>query len=289
VSLRLMAVHAHPDDESSKGSATMAMLLHRGVEVMVVSCTGGERGDILNEAVASDPLAHRDLPGLRRREMAEAQRIVGFQHRWLGYTDSGMAREDGTLPPASFASVPVETSAAVLVRLVRAFKPHVITTYDENGGYPHPDHIRSHVIAVEAYEAAGDPTRYPDAGEPWDVSKLYYDESFSSEKIEALGAWVGEHMPGSPQAALFEEMRSFRGRRESRATTHVGVSGFFDVRDRALRAHASQVAPETPYFFWPNEINEAAWPHEDYMLAASRVATSIPETDLFAGVTEETR
>src|SRR4051794_3803101 len=107
-----MAVHAHPDDESSKGAGTYASYVRRGDDVMVVSCTGGERGDVLNEQLAPDALAmaSRDLPGLRRREMAAAQAVLGIQHRWLGYVDSGMAREDGTLPPNSFAAIPLEIS-----------------------------------------------------------------------------------------------------------------------------------------------------------------------------------
>ncbi|MBW8872879.1 MAG: PIG-L family deacetylase, partial [Leifsonia sp.] len=166
-----MAVHAHPDDESSKGAGTYASYVRRGDDVMVVSCTGGERGDVLNERLAPDALAmaSRDLPGLRRREMAAAQAVLGIQHRWLGYVDSGMAREDGTLPPNSFASIPLEISVAPLVKLIRSFRPHVLVTYDENGGYPHPDHIRAHQVGVEAYRAAADPSRYPELGAPWQV------------------------------------------------------------------------------------------------------------------------
>jgi mycothiol S-conjugate amidase len=146
--LRLMAVHAHPDDESSKGAASMARYVRDGVEVLVVTCTGGERGDVLNPALAEDAAVLADLPAVRRAEMAEAARILGVRQTWLGFVDSGLpeADEHGVTPPlpeGCFAVAPLDEATEPLVRLVREFRPHVMTTYDENGGYPHPDHIRS--------------------------------------------------------------------------------------------------------------------------------------------------
>jgi mycothiol S-conjugate amidase len=284
VTQRLMAVHAHPDDESSKGAATYAYYTSIGAEVMVVSCTGGERGEILNEAVESVPMARRDLSGLRRLEMAAAQQALGIDHRWLGYVDSGMAREDGTVPVNSFADIPVATSTEPLVRLVRSFKPHVMITYDENGGYPHPDHIRSHVIGVEAYKAAGDADRYPDAGAPWQVSKLYYDRVFNSRRMKTMFDKLVELQPESPLIEQLSEMQRWFRDEPYVATTQVPVGEFFGARDDALRAHASQVSPTSPFFFWPNDIQQLAWPFEDYQLVDSKVETSLPETDLFAGI-----
>jgi mycothiol S-conjugate amidase len=279
-----MAVHAHPDDESSKGAATYAYYSSLGDEVMVVSCTGGERGDILNDELPDLAMARRDLPGLRRREMAAAQAVMGIQHRWLGYADSGMAREDGTLPVNSFASIPVEISAEPLVRLVRDFKPHVMVTYDENGGYPHPDHIRAHVIGVEAYGAAGDPARYPEAGEPWQVSKLYYDRILNSTRLNAVYEALLAARPDSPLIERMREMRGWMGERDFEATTRIPAGDFFEARDRALRSHASQVAPDSAFFFWPNDVQRQAWPTEDFQLIDSKVETQMPETDLFAGI-----
>jgi mycothiol S-conjugate amidase len=120
MTMRLLAVHAHPDDESSKGAATLAYYRSLGAEVMVVSCTGGERGDLQNPGLAGVAMIERDLPGYRRLEMAAAQEILDIEHRWLGYQDSGMARDDGTVPPASFADIPLEVSTGVLVRIVRS-------------------------------------------------------------------------------------------------------------------------------------------------------------------------
>ncbi|MCX7521862.1 mycothiol conjugate amidase Mca [Microbacterium sp. STN6] len=279
-----MAVHAHPDDESSKGAATYAYYRSRGAEVMVVTCTGGERGDVLNEGLAERAMAERDLPGLRRREMAAAQAVMGIEQRWLGYMDSGMPRDDGTVPAGSFAAIPVEISAEPLVRLVRSFRPHVMVTYDENGGYPHPDHIRSHVVGVEAYRAAADPERYPEQGPAWQVSKLYYDQILNPKRMLSVYEALKRAEPESSLLSRLEEMKGWMAERPFLGTSQVPVGDHLDARDAALRSHASQVAPDSPFFFWPNRVQREAWPYEDYQLIDSKVETRMPETDLFAGI-----
>ena len=171
--LRLMAVHAHPDDESSKGAATMAKYVAEGVEVMVVTCTGGERGDILNPAM--DRAEVRDRIGdVRRDEMATAADILGVGHRWLGFIDSGLPEGDPLppLPEGCFASIPMDEPVAELVKVIREFRPHVMTTYDENGGYPHPDHIRCHQVSVAAFGAAAGRDGDPGAGGAWPGGEL---------------------------------------------------------------------------------------------------------------------
>src|SRR5580698_9862674 len=152
--LRLMAVHAHPDDESSKGAATMARYVREGAQVLVCTLTGGERGDILNPAM-DRPEIKADIAAVRRAEMARAREILGVEQRFLGFTDSGLPEGDPKppLPEGCFGLVPLAAAAAPLVRLVRDFRPHVILTYDKTGGYPHPDHIKAHQVAVEAFEA----------------------------------------------------------------------------------------------------------------------------------------
>ena len=161
MTLRLLSVHAHPDDESSKGAATLARYAAEGVDVLVATCTGGERGDILNPAVDTAE-TRAGLPAIRRREMAAAARILGVRQRFLGLVDSGL-REP--LPEGCFAALPLAEAAAPLVAVIREFRPHVVITYDESGGYPHPDHIRTHEVTVEAFSAAADPARYPGAGD----------------------------------------------------------------------------------------------------------------------------
>jgi mycothiol S-conjugate amidase len=292
--LRLMAVHAHPDDESSKGAATMAKYVREGVEVMVATATGGERGSILNPAM-DRPEVLANLPEVRRQEMARAREILSVEQRFLGFVDSGLPEGDPKppLPEGSFALVPLHEAAAPLVRLVRDFRPHVLLTYDENGGYPHPDHIKTHQIAVEAFEAAADPERYPEAGgEPWQPLKMYYFISFHQAKYVAMHAELVRRGLESPYSKIFAEWeerarkRLERGDRPLDITTRIAVADYFQVRDEALLAHATQIDPNSSWFACPRDVERVAWPTEDYHLARSLVDTELPEDDLFAGIRE---
>ncbi|MDM4763397.1 mycothiol conjugate amidase Mca [Galbitalea sp. SE-J8] len=293
MTLRLLAVHAHPDDESSKGAATYAHYARRGVRVLVVSCTGGEAGDILNPglAPAARVRAERDMAGHRRTEMAEAQRILGIEHRWLGYRDSGLPGEGEGVRADSFAGIPVEISGRALVRVVREFRPHVLVSYDENGGYPHPDHIRAHEIAVWANAVAADAAALLGSGAPWATPKHYYDRIFSLDRTRAVSDGLHAADPADGRIAQLDEMLAWRELRDAAggrpATTRVPCAAEFDIRDAALRAHASQVAPDDPWFFWPNDVQRRVWPTEDFELVSSTVPTSVPETDLFAGIVDD--
>jgi mycothiol S-conjugate amidase len=282
-----MAVHAHPDDESSKGAGTYARYVAAGAQVLVVSCTGGERGDIQNESLVEKAMADRDMAGLRRIEMAKAQAAVGFDHVWLGYQDSGLPEGDEVVPAGSFSLIPLEISAEPLVRIIRRFRPQVVITYDETGGYPHPDHIRTHEISLYAIEAAADSRRYPAAGEPWQVSKIYYDRSFNLPKLEALWETVRSMDLNEETLEFMGQMRERMKDQPDLATTHVDVGDYLEVRDTALKAHASQVDPNSRFFFWPNDSIREVWPYEDYQLASSLVDTVTPESDLFAGIPED--
>lgn len=284
--LRLLAVHAHPDDESSKGAATYARYRSRGAGVMVVSCTGGERGGVLNPALDPRTHADRDMGGFRRLEMGRARKVLGIEHRWLGYSDSGLPPEGVPVPSNSFAAIPAEISVRPLVRIIRDFKPHVLITYDENGGYPHPDHIRTHEISVLAFDAAADPERYPGTGAPWQISKLYYDRIFNADRVNAVYEAMSHLDPPHPGLAGFAELVEWMRERRHRVTTRVPCGEFFDVRDEALRCHASQVAPDDRFFFWPNELQRNAWPFEDFELVRTLVDTDLPEDDLFAGIAD---
>jgi mycothiol S-conjugate amidase len=281
-------VHAHPDDESSKGAATMARYVAEGVEVMVVSCTGGERGDILNPALQGSSEIARDIAEYRRHEMARAAEELGVRHRWLGFVDSGLPEGD-PLPPlpfGCFALRPLAVAAAPLVRLVREFRPHVMTTYDENGGYPHPDHIMCHRVSVEAFEAAGDPARYPDTGRPWQPLKLYYDRGFSRTRVEAFHqALLAEGL----ESPFGEWLERWEDREDPPVTTRVACADWFEVRDRALLAHATQIDPQGWWFSIPRDLQRRVWPTEDFQLVRSHVPADTPEDDLFAGVRERVR
>jgi mycothiol S-conjugate amidase len=287
--LRLMAVHAHPDDESSKGAATVARYVREGVDVLVVTCTGGERGSVLNPKMDRPEVAE-NIHEIRRLEMDRAREILGVRQEWLGFVDSGLPEGDPLppLPDGCFGLVDPQTGAEPLVRLMREFRPHVVTTYDENGGYPHPDHIMCHNVSVVAFEAAGDPDRFSEAGPPWQPLKLYYHMGFSKERVTALHeAMLGAGLK-SPYAEWLEKWGESDDARDKgpRVTTRVVCDGYFSVRDDALRAHATQVDPDGFWFQVPLEIQRAAWPTEDYELARSLVDAPLPEDDLFSGVRE---
>ncbi|MGV9414532.1 mycothiol conjugate amidase Mca [Nocardia sp. NPDC003693] len=283
-----MAVHAHPDDESSKGAATTARYAAEGNEVLVVTLTGGERGDILNPAMDTPGIKDR-ISEVRREEMAAAATALGVDQMWLGYVDSGLPEGDPLppLPEGSFALVPLDEATEALVRVVREFKPHVITTYDEMGGYPHPDHIMCHKVSVAAFETAGDAEKFPDAGAPWTPLKLYYNHGFSLARLEAFADEYASRGEPFPMQEWMDRMRGYaaeRGDIMSRVTTQVECAKYFPARDEALRAHATQIDPNGPFFAIPTELQQKMWPTEEFELAQTRVRTAIPETDLFAGI-----
>ncbi|WUD78801.1 mycothiol conjugate amidase Mca [Streptomyces sp. NBC_00510] len=285
--LRLMAVHAHPDDESSKGAATMARYVSEGVDVLVATCTGGERGSVLNPKLQGDTYIEEHIHEVRAKEMDEAREILGVHQSWLGYVDSGLPEGDPLppLPEGCFALQDVDEAAGTLVKLIREFRPHVITTYDENGGYPHPDHIMTHKISMVAFDAAGDPERYPEAGEPWTPLKLYYNQGFNRQRTVALHEALLARGLESPYGEWLERWQT-ADRPERNITTHVPCADFFEIRDKALLAHATQIDPDGAWFHVPMEVQKEIWPTEDYELAKSRVDTSLPEDDLFAGIRE---
>jgi mycothiol S-conjugate amidase len=286
--LRLMAVHAHPDDESSKGAATTAMYASEGVEVLVVTCTGGERGDVLN-ALAQAAVDERGVAAVRREEMASAAEVLGVRHAWLGFEDSGFPQGDPLppLPQGCFAALPLEETVGPLVALIREFRPLVITTYDEKGGYPHPDHIRTHEVTIAAVEAAADPDYRPGlGGEAWDVRKVYYNLQFTKGRIEALHLAMIDAELESPFRSWFKNWED-RPDDSGRVTTQIPVSEWFEVRDRALLAHRTQIDPQSNWFAVPLEFERAAWPTEDFQLVRSLIQTQFPEDDLFAGLRDQ--
>jgi len=291
--LRLMAVHAHPDDESSKGAATMARYAREGVDVLVVTCTGGERGDVLNPKLAGDPAILENMAEIRQAEMERAREILGVRQEWLGYVDSGWLEDydpahADKLPDGCFAREDAETAAKPLVELMRSFRPHVVITYDEEGGYPHPDHIQSHRVSVAAFDAAGDAERFAELGEPWQPLKLYYHVSFTKSQFTALHEACLAAGLDSPYAEMLSDWPADRDKGH-RVTTRVECAEYFPIRDDALRAHATQIDPDGGWFRTPLAIRQQAWPTEDYQLAQSFVDSPTPESDLFAGILQEGR
>jgi len=280
----MIAVHAHPDDESSKGGATMAKYAAQGVRVVVATFTGGERGGILNPTLKGRTDLEADLTQVRRAEMAAAARALGVEHRFLGFMDSGLPEGDPVppLPQGSFATLPASEAAEPLVRLIREVRPQVLVTYDETGGYPHPDHIQTHVASVKALELAASPAAHPEYGPAYQVPKVYYDRGLSLQRLEAIDQAMREVGLDSP----FEAWVARRRRQEAtkgETTARIDVSGFFDARDSALKAHATQIDPNGWFFSVPRAIEQAAWPWEEFERVFPPPDKGLIETDLFAG------
>ncbi|HXY42561.1 MAG TPA: mycothiol conjugate amidase Mca [Acidimicrobiales bacterium] len=279
--LCLLSVHAHPDDEASKGAGTVAKYHADGVHTVLVTCTGGEEGDILNPAMDT-PEVKADIAAVRARELAVAVEIIGYDELvLLGYRDSGMPDSEANANPASFASAPLVEAVGKLVREIRRTRPQVIITYgDDHSGYPHPDHIRVHEISVAAFDAAGDPDAFPEAGDPYKPLKLYYTV-WSKKRVLATHAKFLELGLESP----FDERWLDRPGEDDRITTSIDITGFGDIRRLALLAHASQVDPASTFWFGlPPEVQQTIHPFDDYVLARNRVRTELPEADVFAGL-----
>ena len=289
----LLAVHAHPDDESSKGAGTMARYADQGVRVVVVTCTGGEAGEILNPAMDQPGVLER-MPELRRQELAKALEVLDVTaHHWLGYRDSGMPESDTNGHPDAFANADLDEATGRLVAILRAERPQVVLTYDERGGYPHPDHLRTHEVSVAAFDAAGDPDRYPEAGPPFQPLKLYYHATFSRARMELIHKGAMERGIESPFA---ERLRRWEEEAaedddwdwpEPVVTTQVDVGAWLGRRRDALIAHATQIDPNSFWFAVPDEVMAEVYPWEDYTLVRSLVPTGEHETDLFEGIDGE--
>lgn len=277
----LLTVHAHPDDEASKGAGTVAKYHTQGVRTVLVCCTGGEEGDILNPAMDNDDVRGR-IHEVREGELMQAAEIIGYDEVvLLGYRDSGMADSPANEHPECFAQAPMDEAVGRLVAAIRTHRPQVIVTYnDDQQGYPHPDHLKVHDISVVAFDAAGDPDRYPEAGEPWQPLKLYYTV-WSRARMVATHEKFLELGLESP----FDEKWFSRPSQDARITTQIEISDFGDVRRQALLAHATQIDPNSPFWFGlPPEIARTVHPYDDYVLARNLVDAPVPEDDLFAGV-----
>ena len=285
---RLLAIHAHPDDEASKGAATTARYVDEGNRVTVLTCTGGERGDILNPAM-DRPGVLENIVNVRREEMAAAAEALGVEHVWLGHVDSGLPQGDPLppLPEGCFALVPGEEVAREFVEIIREFRPHVIVTYDENGGYPHPDHLKVHEASMLAWDLAGDPEYAPELGAPWTPLKLYYTHGFVYQRMKMFHDLLLAEGRTSPYGPMLERWQRNPADIMARVTTQVECGDYFPQREAALRAHATQIDPAGAFLATPAEVQKKLWPTEEFELAKTRVATSLPEDDLFAGITAE--
>jgi mycothiol S-conjugate amidase len=282
--LCVLTVHAHPDDEASKGSATIARYHDEGVRGVLVCCTGGEAGDILNPAMDTPEVRER-LAEVRMEELDASAAAIGYEAvHLLGYHDSGMPDTETNERADNFANAPLDEAVGRLVRIIRSERPQVIVTYaDDRSFYPHPDHIRVHEISGPAFEAAGAPDRFPDAGEPWAPSKMYYT-GFSRRRVQAMHDELLRRGEESPYTRWFEA--DFPDH-DSRFTTLIDVGHWLHARRESLLAHRTQVDPEGHWMRLPDDVIREIFPWDEFMLAESRIGPVPPpetEDDLFAGL-----
>ncbi len=284
--LSLLTVHAHPDDEASKGAGTVARYHEEGVHTVLVCCTGGEAGEVLNPAVDTEEV-RSNLYAVRMQELQNSVDAIGYDLlELLGYHDSGMPDTETNARPDNFANAPLDEAVERLVKIIRRERPQVIITYAEDREfYPHPDHIRVFEITAPAFDAAGDPDAFPDAGAPWQPSKLY-EVGWSRGRIVALHQAHLDRDLESPFARWLE--REDGPMREDRHTTLIDVSGYMAQRRAALLAHATQVAPDGFWMKLPDDVLRDVWPWEEYVLVRSLIDTGVTkgeiEHDLFAGL-----
>jgi len=294
--LCILTVHAHPDDEASKGAPTLAMYHDLGVRTVLVCCTGGEEGDLQNPALREpggilagldDAGVKAALARVRPRELAESAAIIGFDEVvMLGYRDSGMLDSPANEHPDCFHRADLDEAVGRLVTVIRRTRPQILITYgDDQRGYPHPDHVKVHEISVVAFARAGDPTWYPWAGPAWQPSKMYYS-AWSRTRLVA----VHEAMLRLNGSSPYDERWLNRPSHDERITTRTHVASHMSARSGALRAHATQIDPKEPWWFGldDDQLSEV-YPWEDWILARSTVggpADDDVETDLFAGIAD---
>lgn len=287
--MRLMALHAHPDDEASKGPGTVAMYSRRGVRCTLVTATGGEEGDILNAEMDRPEVAER-LQQIRLEELEDSVEICGYAAGYLlGFRDSGMPESEANSRPEAFANADPTEVLARAVRLVRAERPHVILGYDDHHFYPHPDHVMVYRLGLALWGAAGDPDFTYDGielGEPWAPQKLYWFH-WSMRRMASIHEEFERRGWDSPFGHWVKD-RPIEG--DDAITTQIDVGAFMDVRRSALVAHKTQVDPQSLWLRLPDDVLRDLHPYDDYVLARDRTGRppwegGAVESDLFTGVT----
>ncbi|MFI2644620.1 N-acetyl-1-D-myo-inositol-2-amino-2-deoxy-alpha-D-glucopyranoside deacetylase [Streptomyces sp. NPDC018610] len=287
---RLLLVHAHPDDESINNGVTMARYAAEGALVTLVTCTLGERGEVIPAE-----LGHLTGPALgahRRRELAAAMRELGVtDFRLLGgagrYRDSGMMGLADNEDPDCFWQADLDEAAGHLVAVIREVRPQVLVTYDDNGGYGHPDHIQAHRVAMRAVDLAADPAVRPDLGEPWRIERVYWNRMPRPVAEEAF-ARLQDALPGLPfdKSAAVDDVPGVVD--EERITARIeGTAAQAAAKAAAMRAHATQIEVAEPCFALSNELAQPLFTTEYYESARGDGHTGdAHRADLFAGIEE---
>ncbi|MEU1779777.1 N-acetyl-1-D-myo-inositol-2-amino-2-deoxy-alpha-D-glucopyranoside deacetylase [Streptomyces abikoensis] len=288
---RLLLVHAHPDDESINNGATMAKYAAEGAHVTLVTCTLGEEGEVIPPALAHLAADRDDTLGAHRAgELAAAMAELGVtDHLFLGgpgrYRDSGMMGAPQNEHPDCFWRADVDEAAASLVEVIRRVRPQVLVTYDENGGYGHPDHIQAHRVAMRAAELAAEPVFRRDLGDPHKIAKIYWN-CVPRSVVEAGFARLRE---AGREGDLFPGIASVDDvpgvLPDEEVTAAVDASAHAGRKAAAMRAHATQIAVDGPFFALSNDLGQPLFPTEYYRLVRgeSGAAEGVREDDLFAG------
>ena len=285
---RLLLVHAHPDDETINNGATMAKYVAEGAVVTLVTCTRGEEGEVLLPELSNLASAIDDGLGKHRElELAEAMRILGVSDfRFLGaperkWRDSGMMGTEPNNRGDVFWQAGLDDAASYLVKIIREVKPQVLVTYDEFGGYGHPDHIQAHRVAMRAAELAIDSNF--GIGEPWEISKIYWNTMPRSviqagiDKMKEIGSdFFGAESADDLPFAKPDEL----------VTTLIDGTEFIDAKMKAMAAHPTQIELDGPFFALSNNLGNEVWGHEYYTLVkgdkSKKLDSSGREADLFA-------
>ncbi|WP_031083284.1 N-acetyl-1-D-myo-inositol-2-amino-2-deoxy-alpha-D-glucopyranoside deacetylase [Streptomyces sp. NRRL WC-3549] len=287
---RLLLVHAHPDDESINNGATMATYAARGVHVTLVTCTLGEEGEVIPSDLAHLAADRDDTLGAHRiGELAAAMRELGVtDHRFLGgpgrYRDSGMMGTGQNHRPGAFWGADLDEAAGHLVEVIRSVRPQVLVTYDPEGGYGHPDHIQAHRVAMRAADLAADPAYDAVPGDPHTIVKIYWNRVPRTVAEEAF-ARLRENAPDSfGGTAAVDDVPGVVD--DERVTAEIDGSAHAAAKTAAMRAHATQIAVDGPFFALSNDLGQPVFTTEYYELVRGTAGgdDGVREHDLFAGV-----
>jgi mycothiol conjugate amidase Mca len=283
--LTLMVVHAHPDDEAISTGGVLARYGAEGVRTVLVTATLGEEGEIVVPEMNTPEVKAR-LAEVRREELNQAIAILGIGDlEILGYRDSGMDGTESNSHPDCFNMADMDEATGRLVRLVRAYRPQVLISYNEQGGYGHPDHIACHKITVAAFDAAGDAGRYPQAGAPWTPLKLYYANLPRQLLRNAWEQMKARGMPTPLDDPDFDPSRFTVP--DEQITTVIDVGNYLRQKYDALMVHRTQIAADGRFMAIPEDLRREIFGKEYFSRVASRVAlpqSAAYEDDLFAGV-----
>jgi N-acetyl-1-D-myo-inositol-2-amino-2-deoxy-alpha-D-glucopyranoside deacetylase len=286
---RLLLVHAHPDDESIAQGVTMAKYVAEGAHVALVTCTRGEAGEVLVPELENLAADKDDKLGDQREiELVNAMKDLGVtDYRYLGgpgrYRDSGMMGLDTNNREDCFWQADLREAADLLVTMIREIRPQVLVTYDEKGVYGHPDHIQAHRVATYASQLAAVPSYKLDLGEPWDIAKIYWSAMKESRMREGLRRMRDT---GTPFFDIDPEGELPFATPDEFVSTEIDGLAYVDQKLAAMRAHATQIAVDGPFFALSNNVGNEAWGVESFRIAKGTPGESADgvEHDLFAGV-----